>query len=232
MALPAIYKMKEILVLIILLILFSITYSQSSTYYNKGTGYGYLTIYENGGFLEIGGVGLASSIIDTGTYRVKDNFILLTYTKPTLVNGVDSVANIGHYNQDRDTLIVIDSLTLGYKKRYDTSLYVLIEQRSNGINKEYHWIFKEHTLQRGNILVFINHYPFRVGDWKEYYSNGKLKSLIQYENGLKHGLQLEYHENGNIKRFGKWSKGHMYGIWTTYDKYGKTIMSEKIKKSW
>jgi len=56
---------------------------------------------------------------------------------------------------------------------------------------------------------------------KEYYPNGKLKSVLNYKKGQLEGIALYYHENGNLKERVNYRKGKRERTGTTYYESGK-----------
>jgi len=56
---------------------------------------------------------------------------------------------------------------------------------------------------------------------KEYYTNGKLKSVLNYKKGQLEGIALYYHENGNLKERVNYRKGKRERTGTTYYESGK-----------
>ena len=41
--------------------------------------------------------------------------------------------------------------------------------------------------------------PILYGEYKNYYENGQLKEIYNYNNGLLNGEYKSYHENGQLK---------------------------------
>jgi len=56
---------------------------------------------------------------------------------------------------------------------------------------------------------------------KEYYPNGKMKSVLNYKNGQLEGIALYYHENGNLKERVNYRRGKRERTGTTYYESGK-----------
>jgi antitoxin component YwqK of YwqJK toxin-antitoxin module len=78
----------------------------------------------------------------------------------------------------------------------------------------------------------------RIADSKptvkeEFYSNGKLKSRINYQSksdgGEKHGLQETYHDNGQLERKGNIKDGQQDGLWEQYYENGQLQYKENWK---
>jgi len=58
------------------------------------------------------------------------------------------------------------------------------------------------------------------GTKKEYYKNGKVKSVTNYKNFRKEGSYKENHSNGKIKVEANFRRGKLYGMTRAYDKEG------------
>ncbi|MFC1671272.1 toxin-antitoxin system YwqK family antitoxin [Spirochaetota bacterium] len=59
------------------------------------------------------------------------------------------------------------------------------------------------------------------GKWTEYYPDGKSKkSVAEYMMGKKMGAYKEYHRNGRIKAEGEYMNNKMNGMWKFYDEDG------------
>lgn len=54
-----------------------------------------------------------------------------------------------------------------------------------------------------------------------YYPNGKVKSEMQIENGLKHGIRKAYYPNGNLASEGQYVLNKAHGTWKWYYPNGK-----------
>lgn len=61
------------------------------------------------------------------------------------------------------------------------------------------------------------------GTYTEFYTNGKVKARIMYEDGLRHGETVFFYDNGNIKMQSKYKKGKRSGKSTVYDQNGKKL---------
>jgi antitoxin component YwqK of YwqJK toxin-antitoxin module len=109
------------------------------------------------------------------------------------------------------------------------------------------------TLKYENgVAIFEGNYLLNKldGEVREYYKDGKLKSISNYSNGKLHGKKENYFENekistityynedkldgkkqkfyesGNLELEGYYAKNNMSGIWKWYDQDGK-IVKEK-----
>lgn len=61
----------------------------------------------------------------------------------------------------------------------------------------------------------------KTGEWRTYFESGKLKSIIQYQNGVEHGKWITYFESGNISSEGQFTNGTKSGKWNYYYPSGK-----------
>ncbi|WP_415370845.1 toxin-antitoxin system YwqK family antitoxin [Patiriisocius sp. Uisw_047] len=61
----------------------------------------------------------------------------------------------------------------------------------------------------------------RTGEWKYYYENGQLESILKYENGFLKGEMKYYYENGQLSLIGKWENGQPIGEWKSYHENGQ-----------
>lgn len=61
---------------------------------------------------------------------------------------------------------------------------------------------------------------------KEYYPNGKLKSVLNYKKGQLEGIALYYHENGTLKERVNYRRGKRERTGTTY--YESGALKEEI----
>jgi len=144
----------------------------------------------------------------------------------------------------------------------DGELYILQtfkDGKRNGLEKIYYSTFKSDMLfgasrSRGDkqqkppmqkcyenkLLKSIGNYEnnYKKGTWKEYYKNGNLLSIgdydySRYENdtiySYKTGLWKTYEENGDLDRVGNYIKGKKVGIWKSYYE-GRLSSVGKYKK--
>lgn len=71
-----------------------------------------------------------------------------------------------------------------------------------------------------------------VGDYKRYYSNGKLKAYVKYDNkGNQTGYAILYWDNGNVMAEGKYINLNVKdSIWTFYGTDGKLVSKISYNK--
>ncbi len=116
------------------------------------------------------------------------------YSKEMYLNNIKHGLSEFYYANGNKNFSIIykNGLKEGITKEYnsDGNLITIIEYR-NGIE-----------IDRNNVNRYQD--SVKVGDWMEFYANGKLKYEYSYINGLLHGLYKEYDINGeliNTKRF-------------------------------
>ncbi|MBL7883129.1 MAG: toxin-antitoxin system YwqK family antitoxin [Bacteroidia bacterium] len=61
----------------------------------------------------------------------------------------------------------------------------------------------------------------KTGQWKEYYCNKNVKSIITYENNRPNGYAKMYHDNGKIKEEGNWKNNRWVGEYKLYYENGQ-----------
>ena len=59
-----------------------------------------------------------------------------------------------------------------------------------------------------------------IGEWKYYFENGNISKVGNYENGELNGEWKYYHENGLLRIIGKYVKGKDTGLWKYYHENG------------
>ena len=60
----------------------------------------------------------------------------------------------------------------------------------------------------------------RQGVWDYYAENGTHLSMMEYRDGLKHGVFFQRHQTGVIKRTGNYQSDKQIGNWVHYDESG------------
>lgn len=80
----------------------------------------------------------------------------------------------------------------------------------------------------------------RVGVWKNWHSNGTMKSYEYWDNGLKQGMSFLYDEQGHLLLKGRYKSDKRHGRWIDYKtndtleyKFGNVIVAKpkKVKES-
>jgi antitoxin component YwqK of YwqJK toxin-antitoxin module len=63
----------------------------------------------------------------------------------------------------------------------------------------------------------------KIGEWKDWHTNGSLKRRVQYKRGVEHGHYFEYNSQGRLRITGKFKNGLKHGIAKELDVDGKVI---------
>ncbi|MCX7862290.1 MAG: toxin-antitoxin system YwqK family antitoxin [Bacteroidales bacterium] len=71
----------------------------------------------------------------------------------------------------------------------------------------------------------------RIGVWKGYYPNGKIKHEITYQNGKPNGYAKFYYENGNISEEGIWKENKWVGDYKYYHPNGNIAYEWKYSET-
>ena len=217
--------MKNTLSLLVFLLISNLIFSQENNAQYKiysrtsGVGFDEIEFFSDSTFIQNGAAGLATSIIDRGTYEQVNDTIFLTLTFPRVINHVDTFINEGHYNFRSDTLYKIDSLSFCRKKTCMTPEYKIIEERySDGmLFKTYQWSTKDGIINVGNVSSHYWDIFYAQGIWVEYYQNGSVKRIIEYEGGLRNGVEIDFDDSGRIKTRGQWIASKKVGEWIYFD---------------
>ncbi|MDP2684146.1 MAG: hypothetical protein Q8P20_03750 [bacterium] len=143
-------------------------------------------------------------------------------------------------------------------KDYNIHFYVTIEIKKANENKLYYW-YKSGEIHQsfggagGELLHddFIKYYDknqlaekgtfkygLKVGQWKNWHKNGKLKSIQKYTKGVLNGMSILYDENGDLIQKGKYRSGEKIGAWINFKekdtvlfKNGKVFIKENKRDS-
>jgi len=83
------------------------------------------------------------------------------------------------------------------------------------------------------------HHGVKDGDWYQWRSNGKLKSISKWSNGKKEGLTKEYDATGKLIKEIHYHQNELHGklvyhqqdtSFTHHYKHGKLVMPDEVKK--
>jgi antitoxin component YwqK of YwqJK toxin-antitoxin module len=86
-----------------------------------------------------------------------------------------------------------------------------------------------------------NNSSIKVGTWKTYYPDGKIKDITTFVNGKKNGVATHFFENGKIADSSRYKNGTFYGVVKFYypngqlnfeDYYDTTDTRRRIFKLW
>lgn len=68
----------------------------------------------------------------------------------------------------------------------------------------------------------------KIGQWKNYYNTGELKSKGNYQNNVQEGKWIFYFKNGKIEQEGEFSNGRFNGKWVWYHEDGTVKRDEEF----
>src|SRR5687767_2250872 len=71
----------------------------------------------------------------------------------------------------------------------------------------------------------------KVGTWKAYYCNGKVKNELIYVNGRPSGFARFYYENGVLEEEGMWENNRWVGQYKRYHENGQLSQEFKYNAS-
>lgn len=77
------------------------------------------------------------------------------------------------------------------------------------------------AIVRERIRVLNAQYPKKSGEFKHFYSNGRLKAKGKYRGDQMHGNWTFWRTDGSLLRTGSFSNGEQTGTWTTYNSAGE-----------
>ncbi|MBI9058890.1 MAG: hypothetical protein JEZ01_14085 [Labilibaculum sp.] len=105
---------------------------------------------------------------------------------------------------------VIDSLNL---EKINLAKYVKVKS-----------LFRQEAYYpNGDIKYKINFFKNEIGKnlfhgrLCFYYPNKRLRQIIDYKNGKKHGIEINFKQYGYLESQGTWRKGKKHGDWITFD---------------
>src|ERR1700751_4601716 len=88
--------------------------------------------------------------------------------------------------------------------------------------------FVKGVILSGYVLIILNGCdPHQTK--KEYYNDGKLKSIIVYKDGKKDGEYKTYYNNGKIEISSTWIEGKLNGEAINYYENGKIELKRNYK---
>lgn len=103
--------------------------------------------------------------------------------------------------------------------------------KPEGVRREYNEkgeVEKSFIFRNGRIVgegVFTDAGQ-RQGNWKEYYSDGKLKAIGAYTDDKKEGTWKFYYRNGQLEQVGKFTDNQPDSLWRWYYSSGKLLREE------
>lgn len=83
-------------------------------------------------------------------------------------------------------------------------------------------------LQDTTKVNYVDSNGLKQGLWKEYFKNGKIKSIAYYKNNQLHGVYKSFHENGKLEGLSNFVNGKGEGEQITYHENEKMSLYIKI----
>lgn len=90
---------------------------------------------------------------------------------------------------------------------------------SYGGDREYSYPYKSGSFMNG----------LKVGKWKNYYSNGAVKSIEIFKDGYIDGLFIKFTKEGEIESIGNYNKNRKSSVWIDINSDEKTFAVSKYK---
>ena len=79
----------------------------------------------------------------------------------------------------------------------------------------------------GVVAVQVTYDNGKITAYKEFFSDGTLKTELEYNRGLRHGEARFYYSTGHLFGEGKYKKGRRTGTWKYYKVTGE--IEKKLK---
>ena len=80
-------------------------------------------------------------------------------------------------------------------------------------------MIKTGVYERKHDTIALADLHYIDGVLKEYYESGKIKKFIEYQEGVKNGVEFEFFENGKSKTKGFWKNDSKDGVWIKYGEW-------------
>ena len=110
-------------------------------------------------------------------------------------------------------------------KGYDTTKGTIHFQKEKAPPKSF-----LKALVEARISVINAGFPKKSGEFKEFYTNGRLKATGRYKNGQMHGAWTFYRLDGSRMRSGSFAEGQQVCTWTTYTADGAAHTTTEFPK--
>ena len=110
-------------------------------------------------------------------------------------------------------------------KGYDTTKGTIHFQKEKAPPKSF-----LKALVEARISVINAGFPKKSGEFKEFYTNGRLKATGKYKNGQMHGAWTFYRLDGSKMRSGSFAEGQQVCTWTTYTVDGNAHSTTEFPK--
>ena len=121
------------------------------------------------------------------------------------------------YGFGQDT-IFFDSKWLECDK--SQSHFYRIDTKAEDVLKRTDYYTKSNQIQMQGQYSSLNP-ELKIGEFKWFHSNGKLKHIGNYENDLEEGEHIWYFDNGNIEAIENYKDGKLDGVFKEYYQNGK-----------
>lgn len=171
----------------------------------------------------------------TGNWGINNDTIILYFNKDTTIenryklDGTEFI-DTSIYKQYINKWLIVDNET--FNTHYDTSK---INKEFSNFAPAYYYKTKEYNsqgrivkrMERASYLSWGQHAGDYHGLIYEYFEDGKIKKIIEYQNGIKNGMEIIFHQNNTIANIKEWKKGKLQKKIKKYNKEGKEI---KLKK--
>ncbi len=128
--------------------------------------------------------------------------------------------------------ILICSLFIFVFGRFDVSSIDTVNYVDENNMKQGFWVYTNKTKKLPNYketqVVEKGRYldNLKTGKWIYYYSNNKIKQVLNYSNNLPSGHAVFYYKNGNKREEGSWVNNKWVGSYTYYYENGS------VKNEW
>lgn len=146
----------------------------------------------------------------------------------------------GIWYQRHDTLTIEFSDTSGHSNKFE---YFRIKDSLSLEKINRTPLIMSNTLYRleayypnGDIKYKLEYGQSKIKDYiidgriYSYHPKKRIKKLIDYRNGVKHGLEINFSRYGYVKSYGKWKNGKKHGYWIYYDSDFNVVGREKYSR--
>jgi hypothetical protein len=142
---------------------------------------------------------------------------------------LDLLQNIYEFDRTSRDLMAINLQQIEYHYCYDRQNKLCM--RFNPYTRHYQTFYlgvmhQEFSLSPSTFSpqhpadIYRAHYH---GKFTEYYPNGNIRKILNYDNGVLHGDVRYFFENGTLFMTGEYEKGKREGLFVSYHKGGQEI---------
>jgi len=111
----------------------------------------------------------------------------------------------------------------GYKKGRPVGIHTNYDENGEILNST---VFDEFGDKKSEGK--FNKNGLKNGEWKNFYSSGKIKGNGSYKNGKKTGMWCFYYKNGNIEEKGLYQNDKTNGVWKWFYQSGNILREENF----